>query len=125
MQPGERHIFERGCLRAGEEWIEGNLVPVAAVKVGIMVLQVPFTLFVNCTFLFLFVLLIVLLFVSFQNFDVAKIINEKGCLEATEEWVERNMISLATCSFVVLFLQVSVFIVFFYFCFYHYSLRYF
>lgn len=40
MQPGERHIFERGCLRAGEEWIESNLVPVAAVKVGIMVLQV-------------------------------------------------------------------------------------
>lgn len=42
MQPGEIHIFERGCLRAGEEWIENNLVPVAAVKVGIMVLQVPF-----------------------------------------------------------------------------------
>lgn len=40
MQPGERHIFERGCLRAGEEWIESNLVPVAGVKVGIMVLQV-------------------------------------------------------------------------------------
>ncbi|XP_068910759.1 tetraspanin-5 isoform X4 [Tenebrio molitor] len=38
--PGERHIFERGCLRAGEEWIESNLVPVAAVKVGIMVLQI-------------------------------------------------------------------------------------
>lgn len=42
MQPGEeKHIFERGCLRAGEEWIESNLVPVAAVKVGIMILQVP------------------------------------------------------------------------------------
>ncbi|KAF5306751.1 hypothetical protein FQA39_LY01509 [Lamprigera yunnana] len=39
--PGERHIFERGCLRAGEEWIESNLVPVAGVTVGIMVLQVP------------------------------------------------------------------------------------
>ncbi|XP_060526364.1 tetraspanin-5 isoform X3 [Cylas formicarius] len=38
--PGERHIFERGCLRAGEEWIESNLVPVAAVKVGIMILQI-------------------------------------------------------------------------------------
>jgi tetraspanin-5 len=66
-------------LRAGEEWIESNLVPVAAVKVGIMVLQ---------------------------NFDVSKIINEKGCLEATEEWIERNMISLATCSFVILFMQI-------------------
>lgn len=40
LQPGERHIFERGCLRAGEEWIEGNLVPVAAVTVGTMVLKV-------------------------------------------------------------------------------------
>ncbi|XP_076260648.1 tetraspanin 26A isoform X1 [Rhynchophorus ferrugineus] len=38
--PGERHIFERGCLRAGEEWIESNLVPVAAVKVGTMILQI-------------------------------------------------------------------------------------
>jgi tetraspanin-5 len=40
------------------------------------------------------------------NFDVSKIINEKGCLEATEEWIERNMISLATCSFVILFMQI-------------------
>lgn len=40
MQPGERHIFERGCLRAGEEWVESNLVPVAAVTVGVMVLKV-------------------------------------------------------------------------------------
>lgn len=50
MQPGERHIYERGCLRAGEEWIESNLVPVAAVKVGVMVLQVfghlSFSLFI-------------------------------------------------------------------------------
>ncbi|XP_022903910.1 tetraspanin-5 isoform X3 [Onthophagus taurus] len=37
---GERHIFERGCLRAGEEWIESNLVPVAAVTVGVMVLKI-------------------------------------------------------------------------------------
>lgn len=39
-QTGDRHIFERGCLRAGEEWIETNLVPVAAVNVAVMVLQV-------------------------------------------------------------------------------------
>ncbi|XP_030755576.1 tetraspanin-5 isoform X2 [Sitophilus oryzae] len=38
--PKERQIYERGCLRAGEEWIEGNLVLVAAVKVGIMILQI-------------------------------------------------------------------------------------
>ena len=39
-QPGERNIFERGCLRAGEEWVEANLVPVAGVAVGVAVLQV-------------------------------------------------------------------------------------
>lgn len=43
-----------------------------------------------------------------QTFDVAKIINEQGCLEAIEEWTEQNMISLASCAFVVLFCQVSV-----------------
>lgn len=58
MQPGEeKHIFERGCLRAGEEWIESNLVPVAAVKVGIMILQVPTKYrspsFFVCTFIIL------------------------------------------------------------------------
>ncbi|XP_044762371.1 tetraspanin-5 isoform X5 [Coccinella septempunctata] len=37
---GDRNIFERGCLRAGEEWIETNLVPVAAVNVAVMVLQI-------------------------------------------------------------------------------------
>lgn len=33
-------IYDRGCLRAGEEWIESNLVPVAGVAVGVAVLQV-------------------------------------------------------------------------------------
>ncbi|XP_068081468.1 tetraspanin-17 isoform X2 [Anabrus simplex] len=37
---GERNIFERGCLRAGEEWVEANLVPVAGVAVGVAVLQI-------------------------------------------------------------------------------------
>ncbi|CAH0553670.1 unnamed protein product [Brassicogethes aeneus] len=79
--PGERHIFERGCLRAGEEWIETNLVTVAAVKVGIMVLQ---------------------------NFDVSKVINEGGCLEAVEDWIEKNMISIASCTFIILFFQCKI-----------------
>lgn len=43
MQPGERSIFERGCLRAGEEWLELNLVPVAGTIVSTMVLQVFYT----------------------------------------------------------------------------------
>ncbi|CAL4066027.1 unnamed protein product, partial [Meganyctiphanes norvegica] len=33
-------IYDRGCLRAGEEWIESNLVPVAGVAVGVSVLQI-------------------------------------------------------------------------------------
>ncbi|KAA0193348.1 hypothetical protein HAZT_HAZT000272, partial [Hyalella azteca] len=32
-------IYERGCLRAGEDWIENNLVPVAGVAVGVAILQ--------------------------------------------------------------------------------------
>ncbi|XP_045117480.1 tetraspanin-5-like isoform X2 [Portunus trituberculatus] len=33
-------IYDRGCLRAGEDWIERNLVPVAGVAVGVAVLQI-------------------------------------------------------------------------------------
>ncbi|XP_023213225.1 tetraspanin-17-like, partial [Centruroides sculpturatus] len=33
-------IYEKGCLRAGEEWIEANLVPVAGVAVAVAVLQI-------------------------------------------------------------------------------------
>lgn len=42
LQVGDRSlvIYDRGCLRAGEEWIESNLVPVAGVAVGVAVLQV-------------------------------------------------------------------------------------
>ena len=42
MQPGDytQVIYDRGCLRSGEEWVERNLVPVAAVAVALAVLQV-------------------------------------------------------------------------------------
>ena len=42
MQPGDYTtvIYDRGCLRSGEEWVERNLVPVAAVAVALAVLQV-------------------------------------------------------------------------------------
>jgi hypothetical protein len=41
-QPGDSGavIYDRGCLRAGEEWVERNLVPVAGVTVAMAVLQV-------------------------------------------------------------------------------------
>nr|CAD7427983.1 unnamed protein product [Timema monikensis] len=78
--PGERNIFERGCLRAGEEWVEANLVPVAGVAVGVAVLQ---------------------------QFDPAKIINEKGCVQAGEEWMERNLLIVAGIAVATAFLQVT------------------
>ena len=57
MQPGDysQVIYDRGCLRAGEEWVKRNLVPVAAVAVALAVLQVELAmcfskciLFSNC-----------------------------------------------------------------------------
>ncbi|CAG7838311.1 unnamed protein product [Allacma fusca] len=33
-------IYEKGCLRSGEEWVEANLIPVAAVGVAVAILQV-------------------------------------------------------------------------------------
>jgi len=33
-------IYDRGCLIAGEEWVERNLVPVAGVAVAVSVLQI-------------------------------------------------------------------------------------
>nr|CAD7458497.1 unnamed protein product [Timema tahoe] len=79
--PGERNIFERGCLRAGEEWVEANLVPVAGVAVGVAVLQ---------------------------QFDPAKIINEKGCVQAGEEWMERNLLIVAGIAVATAFLQIPL-----------------
>ena len=35
-----RVIYDKGCLRSGEEWVERNLVPVAGVAVAVSVLQV-------------------------------------------------------------------------------------
>ncbi|XP_075221805.1 tetraspanin 26A isoform X4 [Lycorma delicatula] len=39
-QSGEHNIFERGCLRAGEEWVEANLASVAGVAVGLAITQI-------------------------------------------------------------------------------------
>lgn len=42
VQPGDRSmvVYDRGCLRAGEDWVEVNLIPVAGAAVGIAILQV-------------------------------------------------------------------------------------
>ena len=41
--------------------------------------------------------------------DVHKIINEKGCLVAGEEWLERNLLVVAGIAVGVAFLQVRSF----------------
>ncbi|XP_075221815.1 tetraspanin 26A isoform X5 [Lycorma delicatula] len=40
------------------------------------------------------------------NYDVAKIINEKGCIQAVEEWMERNLLLISTIALVASFLQI-------------------
>ena len=43
-----------------------------------------------------------------QNYDVAKIINDKGCLQAGEEWMERNLIVVVGVLVGIAFLQVNI-----------------
>ncbi|KAG1656806.1 Tetraspanin-5 [Nymphon striatum] len=71
-------IFESGCVRAGEEWIEHNLVPVAGVAVGVAVLQ---------------------------SYNRAYIYNI-GCLIAAQQWFERNLVSLAGGIVAITFTQI-------------------
>lgn len=40
------------------------------------------------------------------NFDVSKIINEKGCVQAGEEWIERNLIIIASSAIFLIFMQI-------------------
>lgn len=40
MQPADRHIYERGCLRAGEDWLESHLLQVIGTFIFAMILQV-------------------------------------------------------------------------------------
>lgn len=40
MQPADRYIYERGCLRAGEEWLETHLLQVVGTAILAMILQV-------------------------------------------------------------------------------------
>jgi hypothetical protein len=49
-------INEKGCVQAGEEWLEKNLLVVAGVAVGVAFLQVSF--FRGVFFLFLVVVLL-------------------------------------------------------------------
>lgn len=44
----------------------------------------------------------------FQNFEVAKVIYEKGCIQAGEEWMERNLLAIASGVVGTAFAQVLV-----------------
>ncbi|XP_050666981.1 tetraspanin-5 isoform X3 [Leptidea sinapis] len=68
-QVSEHVIHERGCLVAGEDWLQRHIVTVLAAVLT------PLTL---------------------QNFDIGKIIYDKGCLEAAEDWFDRNLLLVAT-----------------------------
>ncbi|KAH8342774.1 hypothetical protein KR084_012817 [Drosophila pseudotakahashii] len=77
--PVDRNIHERGCLRAGEDWLEAHLISVAICCVALLVLQ---------------------------GMELSKIIYEKGCVQAGEEWMEHNLIIISTAVIVVMFLQI-------------------
>ena len=121
-------IYDKGCLRAGEEWVERNLIPVAGVAVAMAVLQVGlkrktfrvclvslradfFCLFFVLSAFFCSVFHFSFRFVSFSNVqigDLSSVINEKGCVQAGEEWLEKNLLVVAGVAVGIAFLQVQV-----------------
>ncbi|XP_018786232.1 PREDICTED: tetraspanin-5 isoform X1 [Bactrocera latifrons] len=40
------------------------------------------------------------------NFEISKIIYEKGCVQAGEEWIERNLIIISTSVIILIFVQI-------------------
>lgn len=77
--------------------------------------SVPFFLYYTNDFyyyLFNFVLFVfVFSFLSYayslkKNFEIAKIIYDKGCVQAGEEWMERNLILISTSAIIAIFFQV-------------------
>ncbi|EDW76338.1 uncharacterized protein Dwil_GK14713, isoform A [Drosophila willistoni] len=77
--PVDRNIHERGCLRAGEDWLEAHLISVAASCVAVLVTQ---------------------------GQELSKILYEKGCVQAGEEWIEHNLIIISTAVIFLMFFQI-------------------
>ena len=40
MSNPEERLYMTGCLKAGEKWLNENLIPVAGVAVGVALIQV-------------------------------------------------------------------------------------
>ncbi|KAF9801674.1 hypothetical protein SFRURICE_018231 [Spodoptera frugiperda] len=78
-QLSERVIHERGCLAAGEDWLQRHFAHVAAMLLGPLALK---------------------------NYDRTKIIYDKGCLEAAEEWFDHNLLIVATSAVCTAFAQI-------------------
>lgn len=57
---------------------------------------------------FIYILYFLYMFVYFKNYEIAKIIYEKGCVQAGEEWMERNLIIIATIAIITIFFQVYI-----------------
>ncbi|XP_004930557.1 tetraspanin-5 isoform X2 [Bombyx mori] len=75
----ERVIHERGCVSAGEDWLQRNIASVAAVAIAPL---------------------------ATKTLEIAKIIYDKGCLEAAEEWFEHNLLIVATSAVCIAFAQI-------------------
>lgn len=57
--------------------------------------------------LYLFYLLNFVFILGFrQNQEISRTINEKGCVQAGEEWIERNLITISSFVIFLAFLQV-------------------
>ena len=59
-----------------------------------------FVLFIFCYYYFPFI------FPLGQAGDMASVINDRGCIEAGEEWLERNLLLVAGVAVCIAFLQV-------------------
>lgn len=51
---GERNIYERGCMRAAEEWVEDNFIGVLTTVMTVTILQVVNTTFAEVGMCFFF-----------------------------------------------------------------------
>ena len=66
-----------------------------------VLLQLYFASVVNC------VVCLFLLY-SYQSFDISKIISERGCLYALEDWIEQNLLTITMGMIASTFFKVKI-----------------
>ena len=57
-------------------------------------------------------LIYLILIYSGQAGDLSSVINDRGCIEAGEEWLERNLLLVAGVAVCIAFLQVLFYFIF-------------